>query len=173
MQAWSRSKRSRSIACALLLIAALGLAGAWIWSQRATLHPDKVRIGMKTEKVRLSWKTFAYNSQGHFGNKTQFESRNADKLGGSYSLHCRDGKVYAVEVNYPAAADKSKVLEIVGGITGVPTQKCDEHDDKELLIKNCKNPSEYYYFNQGKIGVQLDLVNGDSKRVTRIYCWEA
>jgi hypothetical protein len=154
------------------LLLVLALAG-WVWTRRATLKPEGVSIGMPTSAPRLSWKTFSYNDQGHFGAKTQFESKNTDAFGGTYSLHCRDGKVYAVEINYPAGLEKDKTEAIISRVTGHDPSKSEEHDAKELTMKGCEKPSEYYYFDKGKIGVQLDYGGTDKNRVSRIYCWSA
>jgi hypothetical protein len=160
---------------ALVLLAIFLLAASavvWVWSQRSSLKIAAVRIGMPVSKVRFSYKTFRYNEQGHFDNKTQYESCSADPLGGGYSLHCRDGKVYAVEVNYPKGADRARALEMVSNIVGQSLEKSEEHDDKELSLENCDEPSEYFYFDGGKIGVQLDF-HGNRNQVTRVYCWSA
>jgi len=170
MAAALSSKFFRSAILGLILVSGLAV---WLWTQRATLKPDGVIIGMPSSAPRLSWKTFSYNEQGHFGAKTQFESRSTDALGGTYSLHCRDGKVYAVEINYPGGVDRNRTLPIISKITGYDPAKSEEHDVKELSMKGCEKPSEYFYFNKGKIGVQLDFVGDKKSRVARIYCWSA
>lgn len=157
------------MALAVLLLLLAG--GVFAWTKRASLKPESVRIGMPTNNVRLSWKTFNYNEQGHYGSKIQFESRQSDSFGGSYSLSCRDGKVYAVEINYPAGLEREKSLAVLARVLGQDANKPNEHDDKELSMKNCEKPSEYFYFDGGKCGAQLDYQDKDSKRVSRIYCW--
>jgi len=155
---------------ALVLIAIIAVA-IFAWTQRSSLKLEAVRVGIPTAKVRASYKTFSYNELGHFANKTQFESCKQDALGGSYSLHCRDGKVYAVEVNYPNGADRAKVMDVVAKISGHEMQTNDEHDDKELSLKDCDKPSEYFYFDKGKTGVELDFARDNKQQVNRVYCW--
>ncbi len=164
------SRKSQIILLLLLLVAA---AGVWCWLQRASLKPWDVRVGMATNNVRLSWKTFAYNEEGHFGQKTQFESRQRDPEGGTYSLHCRDGKIYGVEIIYPSGLDKDKSLAAIQRILQKPVAKAIEHDDEELHMQGCNKPSEYFYFDDGGLGAQIDYAGSKDKRVVRIYCWNS
>ncbi len=156
------------IFAAAAIIVLLGLA---VYSQRASLKANNVSLGMPTYKLRLSFKTFAYNEAGHFGNKTQFEGRQPDSFGGSYYLHCRDGKVYAVEVLYPAGLEKNKSDQVLERILKTGLSKSQEHDISELSMKDCPKPSEYYYFDQGKVGAQLEHDQKEQDKIVRIYCW--
>ncbi len=159
------------IVVALLLV--LFATGAWLWTKKSSLSPETLRIGMPTNNLRMSWKTFAYNEQGHYGNKIQFESKRGDAYGGSYSVSCREGKVYAIEINYPAGLERGKVIDVIGRVLGTGAAHPEEHDDKELSMKNCDMRSEYFYFDAGKIGAQIDYKKGSSSLVSRIYCWLA
>lgn len=163
------SKKIRIAIVSLLLVAAA--AGVFVWSQRGSLKPEDVKVGIETNKVRLSWKTFSYNESGHFGTKTQYESRRGDSEGGSYSLHCRDGKVFAVEVIYPAGVERERSLALIRRVLQQDVSKPVEHDDEELRIKNCARPSEYFYFGNGKLGAQIDYADGSKRRIARVYCW--
>lgn len=163
--------RSRKVQGLLGLLSILVAAGLWCWSQRAAVKPDNVQIGISTNLVRMSWKTFSYNEAGHFANKTQFESRYSDKAGGSYSLHCRDGKVYAVEISYPSGLDKVRSLEVVERILRHKVATAVEKDDEELSLKGCPRPSEYFYFEDGRVGAQVEFSDPSAGKVNRVYCW--
>lgn len=155
---------------AVLLVVA---AGIWIWSMRASLKPDDVKVGMDTNRVRLSWKTFSYNEDGHFGKKIQYEAKHQDSHGGSLSLHCRDGSVYAVEAAYPAGLSKEESIKVARALLNVGSAQADEHDEEELHIANCEKPTEYFYFDGGKLCAQLDYKKNDLSHVTRVYCWKS
>lgn len=159
----------KSVLAILLVVA----AGIWLWSMRGSLKADDVRVGMDTNRVRVSWKTFAYNEAGHFGKKIQYEAKHPDSHGGSCSLHCRDGKVYAVEIAYPAGLSKEESVKIARSILDVGTAPADEHDEEELHIAGCEKPTEYFYFNGGKLCAQLDYKKDDHSHVTRVYCWKS
>ena len=162
------SLKIRVLAAAVLLVAG---AAVFLWSQRASLKPENVHVGIPANSVRISWKTFSYNENGHFGNKTQYEGRRSDADGGSYSLHCREGKVFAVEVMYPAGLDRDRSLRLVQRLLQQDVSKPVDHDDEELHLKDCPKPSEYFYFADGKLAAQLDYVDQSKTKIARVYCW--
>lgn len=152
------------VVCALLLI-------SWARTQRAKVQPNNVVLGTPTNSVRMSWKTFRYNDKGHYGGKTQYESKASDSAGGNYTLHCRNGKVYAAEVFWGAGVAREQAIATLERLLKTKLSAQSSHDDVELKLKTCAKPSEYYYFDSGKSGAQLDYRDGASGSVSHLYCW--
>jgi len=152
------------IVCAVVCV-------AWARTQRAKVQPNSVVLGTPTSAVRMSWKTFRYNEKGHFGGKTQYESKSSDSAGGNYTLHCRNGKVYAAEVFWGAGVARDQAIATLERLLQTKLGTQSSHDDVELNLNTCTNPSEYYYFNSGKSGAQLDYRDKNSDSVGHLYCW--
>ncbi len=157
------------ILCALIVSAVVFVA--WARTLRARVQPNSVVLGTHTSAVRMSWKTFRYNEKGHFGGKTQYESKSADSSGGNYTLHCRDGKVYAAEVFWGAGVARDQALATLERLLQTKLSMQSSHDDLELKLNTCSKPSEYYYFNSGKSGAQLDYRDKSADFVGHLYCW--
>lgn len=169
----AQSRKSRIIISGgIVLIVFIALIG-WLYSMRASLKPENVKVGMSANNARVSWKTFSYNEQGHFGKKIQFEGRLSDSKGGNYSLHCKDGNIFAVEISFPAGLQRKDSLEVVKRVLQPENSEPSEHDAEELSLKNCDKPTEYFYFDQGKLCAQLDYSGHNAGLVSRIYCWKS
>lgn len=129
-----------------------------------------VHLGASEKSLRKSKDSFAFDPNGHFGDKVQYDSRLPDEFGGAYAVHCRSGHCFGIEVKYPhsiAAATAHKVLNrLIQTVAGKQTG----HDNDDLRHGDADRPSEYFYF-ANKVRAELIYNAGTQDQVDELNAW--
>lgn len=131
-----------------------------------------LRIGVPSAVMDKSKLLFSYTEAGHFGDKTQYDSVKTDECGAIYSVHCKTGQAYGIEVKYPAAGvARDKALKTAQALISRVAGKQTEHDDDDLRLMDCNQPCEFFYY-EGDVRVELLFVKGSNKNVVQIGIWK-
>ena len=91
-----------------------------------------------------------------------------DASGGTYTVHCRKGKAFSIEIKYPGKGIERRIaVESMKRLVEGVAEKITEHDDTDVKTGDCLLKGEYFYFD-GYIGAQLAYAPGDELRVSQI-----
>lgn len=130
-----------------------------------------LQIGESEASLRKSRAAFAFAPNGHFGDKLQYNAREADEFGGAYAVHCRGGKSFGIEVKYPETgvpvADAKIVLTRLLASAGGELVSSNRED---LATSDVKEPYEFFYY---KNNVRAEFVYAPNSRdkVREISIW--
>lgn len=140
----------------------------------ASARPVKLAdlsIEVTEEALNAPQSDFFFNAHGHFGDKTQFNSRLADEAKAGYTVHCVKHSAIGIEVNYPPEGIvKSKAEKVLKGLLGASKPALIEADGDDLIDPSCPQACEYFYFENGLRG-EFFYVPGSKSRIVQINLW--
>jgi hypothetical protein len=171
--AFGKWKNSTFSQVTFSLIVALSCSIATSSALRQTLHSlDDLRLGISDEILIASKSIFSPDSFGHFGNKTQYDSVRPDKFGGTYSVHCRNGQCFGIEVKYPAPGiNRVAAIATINNLLQGVASKITEHDDTDLRLKDAGSPGEFFYFSN-IARAELFYNKDDYTKISQIDVWK-
>ncbi|MBY0358791.1 MAG: hypothetical protein K2W82_12375 [Candidatus Obscuribacterales bacterium] len=131
-----------------------------------------LRLAMPASELAQAKELFAYAEYGHFADKTQYDSVKAGEQKEIYSIHCRNGRAFGIEVKFPAAGVSretaiKKMSLLIQGLAGKET----EHDDDDLKKKDCSQACEFFYFENG-VRAELLYARQSFDKVVQISVWK-
>lgn len=154
----------------IALIAATAL-GACADGVARTVGVKSLQIGESEATLKKSREAFAFAPNGHFGDKVQYNAREADEFGGAYAVHCRGGKSFGIEVKYPEAgvpaADAKLVLTRLLSSAG---GELVSNNREDLACSDVKEPYEFFYY-KNNVRAEFVYAANSREKVREISIW--
>lgn len=130
-----------------------------------SVHPGTSELAL-----RRSTGAFAFDPNGHFGDKVQYDSKMPDEYGGAYAIHCHSGHCYGIEVKYARSIPASNALSVLQRLTGSVSGKQTAHDDLDVRNHDRPQAVEYFYY-QNKMRAELIYDSHQTARVCQLNIW--
>lgn len=134
---------------------------------------DQVRLGAPQATFAAAGDLFAFDANGHFGEKVQYVSKSPGPEGCSYTAHCRGGRCFGIEVKYPEPGiARAQALEVVNRLLQDLKPKVTEHDDEDLTARDSDHGAEYFYFDK-RCRAELFYSPAKDRRVVQVNVWSS
>lgn len=127
---------------------------------------EEVNLSTPEAVLLKSKQAFEYFPGGHFGDKTQYNGKVADQLGGAYAVHCRAEMPFSIEVKYAEPGiSREDALIVMHRILSPKHGQVTNHDDQDRQENDVKQAAEWFAYGNGSIGELLYAVNSKEKVV--------
>ncbi|MBX9569477.1 MAG: hypothetical protein K2X77_11310 [Candidatus Obscuribacterales bacterium] len=131
-----------------------------------TITLEEVNLSTPESVLLKSKEAFEYFPGGHFGDKTQYNGKVADKLGGAYAVHCRAEMPFSIEVKYAAPGiSHEDAMIVMHRLLSPKHGQVTNHDDYDRLERDVKQAAEWFSYNDGSLGSLLFAENSNDKVV--------
>ena len=129
---------------------------------------EELNLGTPEAILLKSKKTFEYFPGGHFGDKTQYNGKVADKHGGAYAVHCRAEIPFNIEVKFPAPGiTHDEAMIVMSRLLPPKHGQVTNHDDTDRKERDTKQAAEWFQYNDGSLG-QLLFAENSNENVVQV-----
>lgn len=127
---------------------------------------EELNLSVPESVLKISKNAFEYFEGGHFGDKTQYNGKVADKLGGAYAVHCRAGIPFSIEAKYqtPGISHEDAMI-VMHRLLSPKHGQVANHDDTDRKENDTKQAAEWFAYNDGSLGSLLFAENSNDKVV--------
>lgn len=130
-----------------------------------------VQIGESESSLKKSSSAFAFAPNGHFGDKVQYNGKEADEFGGSYAIHCRARKAFGIEVKYPdAGVSVSDAKLVLRRLLPESAGSMVASDAEDLGSTDVKVRCEFIYY-KNKVRAELTYCPDSKDKVRELSLW--
>lgn len=168
---WAPMLLVRFLRVFLTTLIGIIVLGACADGAARTVGVKTLQIGESEASLKKSRAAFAFAPNGHFGDKLQYNAREADEFGGAYAVHCRGGKSFGIEVKYPETgvpvADAKLVLARLLASAGGELVSSNRED---LAASDVKEPYEFFYY-KNNVRAEFAYASNSRDKVREISIW--
>ena len=129
-----------------------------------------ISVGVREDSLRDATALFFFDPNGHFGDKTQYNSKVPDADGLYYVLHCRGGRCFAIEAKTNSSLEREASLLTLRRFLSADGEPFIEHDDEDLAARDTDSPVEFFYFKGNRRGELIFDSSGE--RVVQVNAWK-
>lgn len=176
------NKNAKKTSVVLIIACLVFVSGCQKNTGTESISPNSSAVGAKAVKLndlnlsvteddlKKSSDSFEFFPGGHFGEKTQYNGKSADEIGGALSVHCRSGKPFSIEAKYHDGIPRELAMKKMQKLLPANPGEVIEHDDDDRIKKDCKQAAEFFYYKSGPYS-ELLYAENSSDKVVQINVW--